>query len=46
MKEEYERIKKDLRAALDKWMRDTGDPRITSDDDRWDKYPYFGNPAK
>ena len=46
MKEEYERIKKDLRAALDKWMRDTGDPRITSDDDRWDKYPYFGNPGK
>jgi N-sulfoglucosamine sulfohydrolase len=46
MKEEYERIKKDLRAALDKWMRDTGDPRITTDDDRWDKYPYFGNPAK
>ena len=46
MKEEYERIRKDLRAALDKWMRDTGDPRITTDDDRWDKYPYFGNPAK
>jgi N-sulfoglucosamine sulfohydrolase len=46
MKEEYERIKKDLRAALDKWMRDTGDPRITTDDDRWDKYPYFGNPGK
>ena len=46
MKEEYARAKKDLRAALDQWMRDTGDPRITTDDDRWDKYPYFGNPAK
>ena len=46
MKEEYARTKKDLRAALDKWMRDTGDPRITTDDDRWDKYPYFGNPGK
>jgi N-sulfoglucosamine sulfohydrolase len=46
MKEEYARTKKDLRAALDKWMRDTGDPRITTDDDRWDKYPYFGNPGR
>ena len=25
---------------------DTGDPRATSDDDRWDNYPYFGEPAK
>lgn len=34
-----------LRAALDTWMRDTGDPRATSDDDRWDRYPYYGGPA-
>ena len=46
MKAEYARTKKDLRAALDKWMRDTGDPRIATDDDRWDTYPYFGNPGK
>ena len=43
---EYADMKVELRAALDKWMRDTGDPRITTDDDRWDKYPYFGNPGK
>ncbi|PYV14700.1 MAG: heparan N-sulfatase [Acidobacteria bacterium] len=35
-----------LRATLEQWMRDTGDPRATSDDDRWDNYPYFGEPAK
>ncbi len=46
MKQEYARTKKNLGAALDKWMRDTGDPRITTDDDRWDKYPYFGNPGR
>jgi len=27
-------------------MRDTNDPRILQDDDRWDKYPYYGNPGK
>ncbi len=31
-----------LRRALDVWMRDTADPRFGSDDDRWDRYPYFG----
>ncbi|MGI8672854.1 MAG: sulfatase family protein [Luteitalea sp.] len=31
-----------LRAELDRWMRDTGDPRATADDDRWDGYPYYG----
>ncbi|MPZ16887.1 MAG: sulfatase-like hydrolase/transferase [Luteitalea sp.] len=35
-----------LRALLDDWMRSTGDPRATSDDDRWDRYPYYGGPAK
>jgi len=43
---EYAKAKKQLRAALDKWMRDTGDPRATTDDDRWDHYPYFGNPGR
>jgi hypothetical protein len=37
--------KKRLRASLDAWMRDTGDPRAAADDDRWDRYPYFGGPA-
>ncbi len=45
-KPEYARQKRDLRAALDKWMRDTADPRISSDDDRWDTYPYFGKPGR
>jgi N-sulfoglucosamine sulfohydrolase len=38
--------RKALRESLDGWMRKTGDPRATSDDDRWDKYPYYGGPAK
>jgi arylsulfatase A-like enzyme len=35
-----------LRAQLDRWMRETGDPRATVDDDRWDRFPYYGQPAK
>lgn len=35
-----------LRAALETWQRSTGDPRLTEDDDRWDRYPYFGAPSK
>jgi len=35
-----------LRESLDRWMRETGDPRATTDDDRWDRYPYFGAAAK
>ena len=35
-----------LRADLDRWMRETGDPRATVDDDRWDRFPYYGQPAK
>lgn len=35
-----------LRADLDRWMRETGDPRATADDDRWDRFPYYGQPAK
>jgi len=34
-----------LRQELDRWMRDTGDPRATLDDDRWDRFPYYGAPA-
>jgi arylsulfatase A-like enzyme len=41
-REEYSSAKKKLRAALDHWMKDTQDPRMTSDDDPWDRYPYFG----
>ena len=38
--------KAQLRQVLDEWMRTTEDPRATSDDDRWDRYPYYGQPAK
>ena len=39
----YAAQKKKLRAALDKWMKQTEDPRATTDDDRFDHYPYFGD---
>ena len=35
-----------LRADLDRWLRETRDPRATADDDRWDRFPYYGQPAK
>jgi hypothetical protein len=34
-----------LRATVETWMHDTQDPRATSDDDRWEAYPYYGGPA-
>ncbi|RPI49263.1 MAG: heparan N-sulfatase [Acidobacteria bacterium] len=37
--------KANLRRMLDEWMRTTGDPRATVDDDRWDRYPYYGQPG-
>jgi uncharacterized sulfatase len=39
---EYARAKAELRAALDRWMTQTADPRATGDDDRFDRYPYVG----
>lgn len=42
----YSREIKRLRAALDRWMRETADPRAGDDDDRWDRFPYFGPPAQ
>lgn len=41
---EYATAKKRMQRTLDRWMRDTKDPRATSDDDPWDRYPYFGSP--
>ena len=43
---EYEAPKKDLAESLDRWMRTTNDPRVTKDDDRWDRFPYYGNRGK
>ena len=41
---EYAAAQKKLRASLDRWMTETKDPRATSDDDPWDRYPYYGSP--
>jgi arylsulfatase A-like enzyme len=42
---DYAKIEAQLRSDLDKWVKDTADPRATNDDDHWDKYPYFGGAA-
>jgi arylsulfatase A-like enzyme len=43
---EYASTAARLRKELDAWQRQTGDPRAIQDDDRWDKYPYYGTPLK
>jgi arylsulfatase A-like enzyme len=43
---EYQSALAPLKATLETWMRETHDPRAAHDDDRWDKYPYYGNPGK
>ena len=42
-KPEYAEAQKKLRTALDRWMTETTDPRVNPRDDRWDKFPYYGN---
>jgi N-sulfoglucosamine sulfohydrolase len=39
---EYITRKSELRRQLNDWMKQTEDPRATSEDDPWDRYPYFG----
>lgn len=39
----YASAKRKLRTELDRWMKETKDPRAVSEDDRWDRYPYFGS---
>jgi N-sulfoglucosamine sulfohydrolase len=39
----YAEAQKQLRDALDRWMAETGDPRVKPEDERWDKFPYYGN---
>ncbi len=41
----YASARSRLRSMLDAWMRDTQDPRATSDADPWSTYQYFGNPT-
>lgn len=36
----------ELNASLLSWMTKTGDPRATTDDDRWDLFPYYGKPGR
>jgi uncharacterized sulfatase len=43
---EFAGAKRKLRAELDRWMIETGDPRALNDDDRWDRYPYIGGAKK
>ena len=43
---QYRDVQRRLRAELDAWLRETGDPRMAGDDDRWDRFPYFGERAK
>jgi arylsulfatase A-like enzyme len=42
----YRAVQQRLRADLERWMRETKDPRSIEDDDRWDRFPYYGQPAK
>lgn len=39
---EYDATRQELRARIERWMRDTADPRVDRNYDAWDKYPYFG----
>ena len=39
---EYAAAKRELRTSLQQWMIETEDPRVVEQDDRWDRYPYFG----
>jgi N-sulfoglucosamine sulfohydrolase len=42
----YADAQRRLRQQLDSWLRETGDPRATTDDDRWDRFPYYGEPTR
>lgn len=35
-----------LRGRVDRWMRDTGDPRVDPAYDGFDAFPYYGKPSK
>ena len=39
---EHAAAERELRARVERWMRDTADPRVDPKNDAWDKYPYFG----
>jgi arylsulfatase A-like enzyme len=35
-----------LRGRVDRWMRDTADPRVDPAYDGWDQFPYYGKPTQ
>ncbi len=43
---DYAGTKRQLGERLDRWMRDTADPRVDPSYDGFDKYPYFGGKMK
>lgn len=45
-KPEFADGKRRLRSKLDRWMQETADPRVVNDDDRWDRYPYYGGNSR
>ncbi len=45
-KPEYADALKQLRARVDEWMKQTHDPRTDSTYDEWDRFPYYGKPAR
>ena len=42
----FAKAKKTLRTRLNNWMKETGDPRATTDDNRFDHYKYYGGEKK
>ena len=42
----YAKTKEKLQADLLRWMKETGDPRATVDDDRFDRFTYFNAVAQ
>jgi hypothetical protein len=38
--------RRELRERVERWMRETRDPRTDPAHDAWDAYPYFGPPAR
>jgi len=38
--------RRELRERVQRWMRETGDPRVDPAYDGWDAMPYFGPPAR
>lgn len=39
---DYANTQQELRSRVERWMRETFDPRVNDSYDAWDKYPYFG----